>query len=81
MAVFAFYAAALALSSQDVPRMTKEELKPLLGDPNVVVLDVRTPASYDESNAKIKGAVRVNMKVPIEAWMDQYPKDVTLVFY
>ena len=44
--------------SAEVPRMTKEELRPLLGDPSVVILDVRVGRSWTESDRKIQGAVR-----------------------
>ena len=72
---------ALAVPASEVPRMTKEELKTLLGSADVVVFDVRTIPDYNGSKAKIKGAVRVDMTVPVEAWIDRYPKDRTFVFY
>jgi len=62
------------------PRMTKEELLPMLGKPNVVVIDVRLGDGWKESDVKIKGAVRQN-PTKVSSWMDNYPKDKTLVFY
>ena len=59
----------------------QEELKSLLGNPDVVILDVRTTPDYNSGSAKIKGAVRVNMTVPIETWIDRYPKEKMYVFY
>ncbi len=80
-----FLAAALpvaaAFNTEKVPRMSKEELRPLIGNPSVVILDVRQPGDYDKSEAKIKGAVRVNPKEKIGDLMDRIPKDKTLVFY
>lgn len=67
-------------SSNDAPRMAKEQLKPLLGNPDVIVLDARSSADYNSSDEKIKGGVRVepgNVKTIVE----KYPKDKTIVLY
>ena len=64
-----------------VPRMTKEELKSLLGNPEVVVLDVRIPDEWKKSDRKIKNAVREDPKKDFKTWASKYPKDKTLVFY
>ncbi len=61
----------------DVPRITKEELKSMLGNPDVVILDVR---GRQASGRKIKGAVWEDSK-DVESWADKYPKDKTLVLY
>jgi predicted sulfurtransferase len=65
----------------DGPRMTKEELKPLLGNPDVIVIDVRIGASWSASKWKIQGAVREDPRAEIEAWAKKYPKDKTIVLY
>ena len=44
--------------SADVPTMTKEELKALLGNPDLVIFDVRLGSDYFASDIKIKGAKR-----------------------
>ena len=64
----------------EVPKITKEDLKAILGTPDVIIVDVRTNAGWNESKLKIKGAVRED---PIQAtlWAGKYPKDKTLVFY
>jgi len=66
--------------SQEVPRITKEELKGMLGKPDVVVVDVRAGSDWKSSTMKIKGAVREEPD-KIDSWMDKYGKDKTLVFY
>jgi len=80
----AFLWAGLALktacASDDPPKMTKEELKGMLGDPEVVVVDVRAGGSWDNSTTKIKGAVRED-PTAVQNWVEKYPKDKTLVFY
>ena len=61
-------------------RMPKEQLKPLLGSKDLVVIDIRLDEQWRFSNRKIPGAVHENPAVPSE-WMDKYPKDKTIVFY
>jgi hypothetical protein len=69
-----------AMGTGDPPRMTKEELNKSLGDPDVVVVDVRAGGSWTDSTTKIKGAVREDPK-GVQNWIKKYPKDKTLVFY
>jgi hypothetical protein len=71
---------AVNLRAEAVPRMAKEELKEILGRPDVVVVDVRAKADWMDSKQKIKGAVREDPK-KVASWMGKYPKDGTLVFY
>jgi len=78
--LFLLPAWATCAISADVPRMTKEELKAMLGNPDLVIVDVRTNAGWNESKIKIKGAVRED---PAQATLgiDNYSKEKTLVFY
>ena len=62
------------------PRITKEELKPMLGTSDVIVLDVRTGMDWKASEYKIKGAVRVN-HTEVESLASRYGKDKVLVIY
>ena len=64
----------------DVPRITKEELKGMLGKENVVIIDVRSEIDQEKSNQKIQGAVIEDVG-KVETWMAKYPKDKTFVFY
>lgn len=66
--------------AKDVPRITREELKAMLGDPNVVILDVRASRDWNRTDRRIKGAVRENPRL-FESWADKYAKDKTLVLY
>lgn len=68
------------VNAEEVPRMTKEDLKAMLGDPNVVILDVRADIDWDESDRKVKGAIREDPEL-LEDWAHKYSKDKTLVFY
>ncbi len=66
--------------SADAPRMTKEELKAMLGNPDLILLDVRQGNEWKESDLKIKGAVREDPD-NIITWANKYSKDKTLVLY
>ena len=66
--------------ANDIPRITKEELRGMLDNPNVVILDVRANVDWLGSSLKVKGAIREDPR-KVNAWMDKYSKDKTLVFY
>ncbi len=66
--------------TQEVPRISKEELKEMPGNPDLLIVDVRKGTDWKASEFKIKGAVREDPK-QVSSWMDKYPKDKTLVFY
>jgi hypothetical protein len=64
------------------PRITKEELKSMLGDPNLVIVDVRRDRDWNSSEYKIKGAVRGNPDPDkVESWASRYGSDNTFVVY
>ena len=69
-----------AVAANDVPRMTKEELKGHLGDPTVIILDVRTEKDWKASDLRIKGAIWEN-PAKVDTWLDKYVKDKTFVLY
>jgi rhodanese-related sulfurtransferase len=79
LAVFVF-AALFAFAQDRVPRITKEELRAMLGDPAFIILDVRLGQEWSSSDKQIQGAVREDPR-DFASWMNKYPKDKTLVFY
>jgi rhodanese-related sulfurtransferase len=60
--------------------MTKEQLLPMMGKSDVIIIDVRSKYDWDESKVKIKGAVRQD-GMKFGTWMKKYPKDKTIVLY
>lgn len=68
-------------ASAQVDRMSKEELKAMLGKPDVIIIDVRQPVDLAKSTMMIKGAVREDPKQEVKSWADKYPKDKTIVLY
>jgi len=69
-----------AASTEAVPRMTKEQVKSMMGNPGFIIIDVRAPKDWDSSGSKITGAIREDPS-NIPAWADKYPKEKTLLFY
>jgi predicted sulfurtransferase len=69
-----------AARAGDAHMMTKEQLLPMLGKPDVIIIDVRTNYDWDKSKVKIKGAVREE-GMKFGSWMKKYPKDKTIVLY
>jgi rhodanese-related sulfurtransferase len=66
--------------SNDVPRMTKDELKAMLDSPNLIIIDVRVDKHWNASDMKIKGAVREDGN-DVKSWAGKYSKDKLLVVY
>ncbi|MRR33656.1 hypothetical protein EG829_03010 [bacterium] len=64
----------------EAPRMSKEELKTLLGSPDLVLIDVRYGKDWSDTDRKITGAVRGEPK-QFDLWREKYPKTKTLVLY
>jgi predicted sulfurtransferase len=71
---------AKAAVAKEVPRMSKEELRGMLGNPDVVIIDVRTDKEWEASQSKIKGAVREEPR-QAKSWAHKYDKDKTYVLY
>jgi hypothetical protein len=80
LAVIIFCIGPPALGFDDVPRMDKDELKALLDNPDVIILDARTTSNWNQSEYKIKGAHRLDQSNAdsVEA---MYPKEKTIVLY
>ncbi len=72
--------AAVSSCAADVPRITKEEVKAELGNPDVVILDVRYGKDWTESDQKIKGATREDSK-EYKSWAGNYPKEKRIILY
>jgi rhodanese-like protein len=69
-----------AARAADVPRMTKEDLKAMLGDPDLIILDVRAGRDWNSSEFKIQGAERANPS-DFSSWAGKYQVSQTIVLY
>jgi hypothetical protein len=64
----------------EVPRITKEELKEILGKPGVVFLDCRPEEQWSTSEQKLPGAIHEN-PLEVASWASKYPKDSKIIIY
>jgi hypothetical protein len=68
------------VQAEDVPRITKEELKKKLCSTNLMLIDVRVSQGWEKSKQKIKCATRMDPD-NVSAWAHTLPKDKEIVFY
>ena len=82
LVIFVFLAglAGKAAIAGDIPRITKDELKEMLGNPDVVILDARSGRDWSSSEFKIQGADRAD-PADFSAWAEKYPVEKTIVLY
>ena len=66
--------------SADVPRMTKDELKAMLDNPDLVIIDVRAKKDWTDGDSKIKGAIREDPE-SVKSWASRVPKDKSIILY
>jgi len=66
--------------ANDVPRISKDEMKSKLGSPDVVLLDVRAKHDWERSDEKITGAIRMDPQT-VDNWADTLPKDKEIILY
>lgn len=67
-------------SAQDVPRISKDELKAKLGSSGMVLIDVRTESDWEKSVEKITGAIRMD-PAAVDAWAATLSKDKEIILY
>ena len=65
---------------KDVSLITKEELRKIMSNEVVVILDVRKGRDWSSSEFKIQGTVRVDPKA-VAQWQENYSKDKKFVLY
>ena len=66
--------------AEEIPRIKKEDLQAMLGNPDLIILDVRHGSEWMASQFKIAGAVWEDAR-GVEFWAYKYPKDKILVLY
>jgi rhodanese-related sulfurtransferase len=80
IAAFLILAPSSVVFGEKVTLITKEELKPIMGNADVAIIDVRRGRDWTSSEFKIKGAVYGDPK-KIAEWNKQFSKDTKLVLY
>lgn len=72
---------AMPTSVEQVPRLTKETVKDMLGKPDVVIVDIRFIKQYEESDRKLPGAVFTQPEI-LDEFVKKFPqKGNTYVLY
>jgi hypothetical protein len=80
---FLFTGFSVFLSTQafgQVKKITINQLLESLDDAQLLILDVRTTGSWQDSDKKIKGAVRKNPET-FDSWAADLPKNKFLTLY
>jgi hypothetical protein len=80
LAVIASCFTVASAASIEVPRISVEQTKQMIDNPEVVIIDVRTAKTWWRSRTKILNAVREEIG-SVKQWSGKYPKDKTLIFY
>ena len=80
LTAFLILAPSSAVFGEKIPLRTKEELKSIMGNADVAIVDVRKGRDWTSSEFKIKGAVYRDPKKTAE-WSKRYSKDKKLVLY
>lgn len=77
---FVLLAPFATVYGKDVSLITKEELRKIISNEDVVILDVRTGRDWSSSEFKIQGAVRVDPKA-VAQWQENFSKEKRFVLY
>ena len=67
-------------SDKSTLEISKEALKGRLGDPGLIVIDVRMAQAWEDCDSKITGARRED-PAKLSTWAKHYAKDKMIVFY
>lgn len=80
LGVFILLGVLTFAQAQSVNLMTREQLKGMMGDSDLIILDARSGRDWKSSEFKIKSAVRAN-PYDFDTWKSTHAKDKTLVLY
>ena len=69
-----------ARDANDVSKISVDQVKQLLGQPDTIIIDVRKPRNWWRSGKKILTATREDPS-KVDQWLRKYTKDQTLIFY
>jgi hypothetical protein len=64
----------------EVPRITKEQLKELLGKPDLVIIDARPVEQWKYSDQMIPGTAHED-PLTVDSWAQKYDKNKRMVIY
>jgi len=64
----------------EVPRITKEQLKEMLGKPDLVIIDARPVEQWKYSDQTIPGTAHED-PLSVQIWVQKYDKNKKIVLY
>jgi len=71
---------SLPAAASEISIISDVQLKGILDNPDIVIIDVRGTKHWRSSNIKIKGAVR-RMPKNFDSWTHDFPMDKELILY
>lgn len=78
--IFSSTVFSAADNDKNVPGISVDQVKQLLNNSDVIIIDVRKYRNWWRSSKKILSAVREN-PFKVDQWAQKYPKDKSLIFY
>ena len=78
--IFSSTVFSAADNDKNVPGISVDQVKQLLNNSDVIIIDVRKYRNWWRSSKKILSAVRENPS-KVDQWAQKYPKDKSLIFY
>ncbi len=79
--IFVFVAlSSITVNASGISIITINQLKLILNNPEIAVIDVRASKDWQSSDVKIKGAARGAPK-NFESWAYDFSKDKVLILY
>ena len=64
----------------EIPRITKEQLKEMLGKPDLVIIDARPVEQWKYSDQMIPGTTHED-PLAVQSWAQKYDKSKKIVVY
>jgi rhodanese-related sulfurtransferase len=82
VSIFFLIVAGLASPSAaaDAQRISKDELRAMMSNPDLLIIDVRTEKEWKKADKKIKGAVWEDSE-EVKTWAAKYPRDKAIALY
>ena len=80
MLIFNSTGLSTADNDKNVPAISVHQVKQLLNNSDVIIIDVRKYRNWWQSSKKILSAVREDPS-KVDQWAQKYPKDKSLIFY
>jgi len=78
--IYSWTGFSAADNDKNVPAISVHQVKQLLNNSDVIIIDVRKYRNWWRSSKKILSAVREDPS-KIDQWAQKYPKDKSLIFY